>query len=90
MAAARIDLDESERRPSMLANDPIAGATAFLHNVGAKFRKGERINVLGPLPDGSGELTVRYARFGDMLEVIEALEAMRAMAQEDQAARRRH
>jgi hypothetical protein len=61
--------------------DPIAGSTAmvFLHDVGARLIKGERIAVVGPLPDGSGELTVRYARFGDMLAVLEALDTTRAM-----------
>jgi hypothetical protein len=38
----------------MLEVDPIAGATAFLHDVGAKLRKGERMNVIGPLADGGG------------------------------------
>jgi hypothetical protein len=38
----------------LLEVNPIAGATAFLHDVGSKLRKGERVNVVGPLADGGG------------------------------------
>lgn len=61
---------------------------SFLRQVGVALRKGKRIDVAGPLPDGSGELTVRYARFGDMLAVLEHLDTLRAMAEEDAGASR--
>ena len=39
------------------------------------------------LRDGSGELTVRYAKFGDMLAALEDFDTLRAMAELDARAR---
>lgn len=71
------------QRADQIAN---LSAAAFLRDVGARLVKGERVGVR-ELPDGSGELVVRYTRFGDMLAALEDIDTLRAMAELDARAR---
>ena len=57
--------------------------SAFLRSIGVHLLKGQRTNIVGPLADGSGEVTVRYEKFGDMLAVLEGFDTLKAMAAED-------